>query len=87
MSSFDYNAPAELFLSKPAKGSRKKYRRPWPVQVLNHYLKPERARFRTDDAYHRPPRGVVMPMRSEQSAIPHAESRERRQKIGRVLIR
>jgi hypothetical protein len=23
----DYNAPAELFLSKPAKGSRKKYRR------------------------------------------------------------
>ena len=28
MSPFDYNAPAELFLSKPsAKGSRKKYRR------------------------------------------------------------
>jgi|SRR5580692_9595559 hypothetical protein len=27
MSSFDYNAPAELFLSKPAKGSRTKYRR------------------------------------------------------------
>ena len=27
MASFDYNAPAELFLSKPAKGSRKKYRR------------------------------------------------------------
>ena len=26
MSSFDYNAPAELFLSKPAKGSRTKYR-------------------------------------------------------------
>ncbi len=25
--SFDYNAPAELFLSKPAKGSRTKYRR------------------------------------------------------------
>ena len=23
--SFDYNAPAELFLSKPAKGSRTKY--------------------------------------------------------------
>jgi hypothetical protein len=27
MSSFDYNAPAELFLSKPAKGCRTKYRR------------------------------------------------------------
>jgi hypothetical protein len=27
MSSFDYNAPAELFLSKPAKGSRTRYRR------------------------------------------------------------
>ena len=27
MSSFDYNAPAELFLAKPAKGSRTKYRR------------------------------------------------------------
>jgi hypothetical protein len=27
MSSFDYNAPAQLFLSKPAKGSRTKYRR------------------------------------------------------------
>ena len=27
MSSFDYNAPAELFLSKPAKGSHTKYRR------------------------------------------------------------
>ena len=27
MSSFDYNAPAEFFLSKPAKGSRTKYRR------------------------------------------------------------
>ena len=27
MSSFDYKAPAELFLSKPAKGSRTKYRR------------------------------------------------------------
>jgi hypothetical protein len=27
MSSFDYNAPAELFLSKPAKSSRTKYRR------------------------------------------------------------
>jgi hypothetical protein len=27
MPPFDYNAPAELFLSKPAKGSRKKYRR------------------------------------------------------------
>ena len=27
MSSFDYNAPAELFLSKPVKGSRTKYRR------------------------------------------------------------
>jgi hypothetical protein len=27
MSSFNYNAPAELFLSKPAKGSRTKYRR------------------------------------------------------------
>ena len=27
MSSFDYNAPAELFLSKPLKGSRTKYRR------------------------------------------------------------
>ena len=27
MSSFDCNAPAELFLSKPAKGSRTKYRR------------------------------------------------------------
>jgi hypothetical protein len=27
MSSFDYNAPAELFLSKPTKGSRTKYRR------------------------------------------------------------
>jgi hypothetical protein len=27
MSSFDYNAPAELFLSKPAKGSRTEYRR------------------------------------------------------------
>ena len=27
MSSFDYNAPAELFLFKPAKGSRTKYRR------------------------------------------------------------
>ena len=27
MLSFDYNAPAELFLSKPAKGSRIKYRR------------------------------------------------------------
>ena len=27
MSSFDYNAPAELFLSKPAKGGRTKYRR------------------------------------------------------------
>ena len=27
MSSFDYRAPAELFLSKPAKGSRTKYRR------------------------------------------------------------
>ena len=27
MSSFDYNAPAELFLPKPAKGSRTKYRR------------------------------------------------------------
>ena len=26
MSSFDYNAPAELFLSKPPKGSRTKYR-------------------------------------------------------------
>ena len=25
MSSFDYNAPAELFLSKPTKGSRTKY--------------------------------------------------------------
>jgi hypothetical protein len=27
MPPFDYNAPAELFLSKPPKGSRKKYRR------------------------------------------------------------
>ena len=27
MSSFDYNAPAEVFLSKPAKGCRTKYRR------------------------------------------------------------
>ena len=27
MSSFDYSAPAELFLSKPAKGCRTKYRR------------------------------------------------------------
>ena len=27
MSSFDYNAPAELFLSKPAKSCRTKYRR------------------------------------------------------------
>ena len=27
MSSFDYDAPAELFFSKPAKGSRSKYRR------------------------------------------------------------
>ena len=27
MSSFDYSAPAELFLAKPAKGSREKYRR------------------------------------------------------------
>ena len=27
MASFDYNAPAELFLSKPAKGCRTKYRR------------------------------------------------------------
>ena len=27
MSSFDYNAPAELFLSKPAKGCRNNYRR------------------------------------------------------------
>ena len=27
MSSFDYNAPAELFLAKPMKGSRTKYRR------------------------------------------------------------
>ena len=27
MSSFDYHAPAELFLSKPVKGSRTKYRR------------------------------------------------------------
>ena len=27
MSSFDYNAPAELFLAKPIKGSRTKYRR------------------------------------------------------------
>ena len=26
MASFDYNAPAELFLSKPAKGSSTKYR-------------------------------------------------------------
>jgi hypothetical protein len=25
MSSFDYNAPAELFLAKPMKGSRTKY--------------------------------------------------------------
>jgi len=27
MSSFDYNAPAELFLAKPAKSCRTKYRR------------------------------------------------------------
>jgi hypothetical protein len=27
MSSFDYNASAELFLAKPAKGCRAKYRR------------------------------------------------------------
>ena len=27
MSSFDYSAPAELFVAKPAKGSRTKYRR------------------------------------------------------------
>ena len=27
MPPFDYNAPAELFLSKPPKGSRTKYRR------------------------------------------------------------
>ena len=27
MSSFDYSAPAELFLAKPAKGGREKYRR------------------------------------------------------------
>ena len=27
MSSFDYRAPAELFLAKPMKGSRTKYRR------------------------------------------------------------
>ena len=27
MTSFDYNAPAVLFFSKPAKGSRTKYRR------------------------------------------------------------
>ena len=27
MPPFDYNAPAELFLAKPAKGSRTKYRR------------------------------------------------------------
>ena len=27
MSSFNYSAPAELFLAKPAKGSRTKYRR------------------------------------------------------------
>jgi hypothetical protein len=27
MPNFDYNAPAELFLAEPAKGSRTKYRR------------------------------------------------------------
>jgi hypothetical protein len=27
VSPFDYSAPAELFLAKPAKGSREKYRR------------------------------------------------------------
>jgi hypothetical protein len=27
VSSFDYSAPAKLFLAKPAKGSREKYRR------------------------------------------------------------
>ena len=27
MSSFEYHAPAELFLAKPIKGSRTKYRR------------------------------------------------------------
>jgi hypothetical protein len=27
MPNFDYDAPAELFLAKPAKGSRTKYRR------------------------------------------------------------
>ena len=27
MSPFDYSAPAELFLAKPAKGNREKYRR------------------------------------------------------------
>ena len=45
MPPFDYNAPAELFLSKPAKGSRKKYRRfatAGSVMPLRTYASPKR---------------------------------------------
>ena len=37
MSSFDYNAPAELFLAKPMKGSRAKYRRFAPAAEALRY--------------------------------------------------
>jgi hypothetical protein len=35
--SFDYSAPAELFLAKPAKGSRTKYRRFTTAAEAVHY--------------------------------------------------
>jgi hypothetical protein len=39
MSSFDYNAPAELFLSKPTKGSRTKY---WRFSTAAAFATPSR---------------------------------------------
>ena len=43
MPSFDYNAPADLFLSKPPKGSRTKYRRfATAAEALRHAVEESR---------------------------------------------
>ena len=51
MAFFDYNAPAELFLSKPAKGCRTKYRRLATAAEAIRYAVEE---LRTPKAYGAP---------------------------------
>ena len=54
MPPFDYNAPAELFLAKPSKGSRTKYRRfATAAEVLRYAVED----LRTPKALRRAPGG------------------------------